>query len=155
MARVYLNGKDSGRFFLCSAKDLGIARSRLWYLDRHGYVYDGRRGGPNYFHHLVLGKPPGGLETSHRNMNALDNRRENLEFVSHSVNMHNTGLRCDNTSGSKGVGFSKAQNGWRARINVAGVEIYLGWFESRGEAVRARRAAEQELLPDTYAGTTG
>lgn len=40
-------------------------------------------------HHMVIGKPPKGLHTSHLNANKLDNRRENLKHCSRSENLVN------------------------------------------------------------------
>lgn len=40
-------------------------------------------------HHLVMGKPPKGLEIDHINHNGLDNRKENLRLVTKSQNQQN------------------------------------------------------------------
>lgn len=40
----------------------------------------------NYLHHNIIGKPPGKLVVDHINRNKLDNRKENLRFVTRREN---------------------------------------------------------------------
>lgn len=63
-----------------------------WHL-HHGYAARSRSEKPRTvrMHTDVLGDPPDGLQTDHRNRDRLDNRRENLRHVSHRENMLNRG----------------------------------------------------------------
>lgn len=74
-----------------------------------------------------------------------DNRIENLREVSISCNSRNTGNRTTNTSGVKGVAWSKFGGKWQAEISFAGRKLYLGRCSDFGEAVCLRLAAEQAL----------
>ena len=56
----------------------------------------------------------------------------------------NAKRRADNTSGFKGVGFSKEKKKWRARIRSKGKVLYLGWFDSKEDAYAAYCAAAKE-----------
>jgi len=46
-----------------------------------------------YLHHAVIGKPPKGYVVDHINRNPLDNRRENLRFVTVAENAWNQDLK--------------------------------------------------------------
>jgi predicted GIY-YIG superfamily endonuclease len=54
------------------------------------------------------------------------------------------GLRCDNTSGHKGIAWHQRLGKYRVRINVAKRGIHLGVFGTLDQAVAARRAAERK-----------
>lgn len=51
-------------------------------------------------------------------------------------------LNKNNTSGITGVGFDKSRSKWYARIKVNYKEIYLGRFDTKEEAINARKNAE-------------
>lgn len=50
-----------------------------------------------------------------------------------------------NTSGVRGVDFSKEKNKYRARIRFKGKEYHLGYFNTLGDAEKARLDAEKKL----------
>jgi len=83
-------------------------------------------------------------EIDHRNLNRDDNRWRNLREASHAENMRNTPRRSHNTSGVKGVDFHKSSQKWRARINVNGRSLSLGYFNNIGEATTAYANAAAE-----------
>lgn len=51
-------------------------------------------------------------------------------------------LKRDNTSGHVGIRRATKSYGWRASIGIAGKLLELGTFETKEEAIAARRAAE-------------
>lgn len=57
-------------------------------------------------------------------------------------------LNANNTSGHKGVSWSKSRNLWVATIGYKKKLKYLGGFESYAEAVEAREAAEKAVRLD-------
>jgi hypothetical protein len=57
------------------------------------------------------------------------NKIENLRASSKSLNACNSKLRNDNSSGHKGVVWSKACNKWSARIQFQKRSIHFGVFE--------------------------
>jgi len=97
-------------------------------------------------HHFIIGKPPRRMVTDHANGNKLDNRRSNLRFATHSQNAHNTYRHKSNTSGFKGVWWSSDAKCWMANINVRGIGIHLGKFNTAYEAHLAYRTKAKELL---------
>lgn len=52
-------------------------------------------------------------------------------------------MRINNRSGATGVHWRRSKRLWRARISVDGQRVELGEFARFGDAVRARRNAEQ------------
>ena len=74
----------------------------------------------------------------------LDNRRINLRSCTASENRSNRVMSKYNTSGYRGVYWSKHTNKWCARIQINRKGIYLGLFTSKKEAAKAYDAAALE-----------
>lgn len=70
----------------------------------------------------------------HINGNTLDNRRCNLRLATVKENTRNQQISKKNTSGYKGVGWSKRDRRWVARITVDGKAVYLGSFDRPEDA---------------------
>lgn len=94
-------------------------------------------------HRYLLGSPKGKY-VDHINQNTLDNRLCNLRVVSNSTNLRNGRLRDNNKSGTKGVIWDKSRNKWMAFIRVDYKHIYLGRFQFKEDAIKARRDAESK-----------
>lgn len=73
----------------------------------------------------------------HRNENKSDNRFENLREAAMSENKFNQRAQSNNKSGCKGVSMHSQTGKWRARGNLNGVEIHLGIFSEKEEAISA------------------
>ena len=80
----------------------------------------------------------------HRNGNRSDNRLRNLKAVARVIVQRRRGLFRNNTSGVRGVYWSKADRRWIAVIKIDGKLNYLGSFVEKADAVKARRAAEMK-----------
>lgn len=106
------------------------------------------RGEEFLLHRVIMGIITGVMpayphdEVDHENGNGLDNRQCNLRLVTKGVNMKNKRRYKNNVSGYCGVAFRASRDSWRARINVNGKEIHLGYFENEQAAINARKAAE-------------
>lgn len=81
-------------------------------------------------------------EIDHINGKRSDNRISNLRSVTLAENMKNKRIYVNNSSGVSGVGWYKKYSKWRARIHVKGKSILLGYYDSLGAAIEARRSAE-------------
>jgi len=81
-------------------------------------------------------------QIDHIDGDRANNKISNLRDVTHTENTRNTGLQKNNSSGCTGVGWHKAQGGWRVRIGHKGKHIYLGKFEKLDDAIAVRKAAE-------------
>jgi hypothetical protein len=121
------------------------ARSFL-FKESHGYM-SGKVFRKTYRAHRIIwaivnGEWPTG-HIDHINGDRADNRIENLRDVDRRSNQRNQKLSCRNTSGFAGVYFCKRQKRWSARIRAAkGQDLRLGTFNTKGEAIEARKAAE-------------
>ncbi len=111
------------------------SHSRTWYAQRNCWK-NGKRT-VERLHTFLVGISP----LDHKNGDGLDNRRENLRPCTLGQNQGNARRRVDNTSGFKGVTWSKRTRRWRAEIRSGGVREFLGYFDSAEEAARAYDAA--------------
>ena len=89
---------------------------RLIYLYHHGWL-------PEIIDHI--------------NQDKSDNRIENLRSATRTENAYNCKLRPDNTSGVKGVTWSKAKRKWVARLYADRRCVNLGRFADKHEAIAA------------------
>lgn len=129
-----------------------IASSMAWHLSPDGYVrscsYD--RSTVIYLSSLALGQPSSASNPIHYlNDNKLDCRRRNLAVVTPSQLMGTKRLHKNNTSGYKGVSWSKAVRKWRAYISPQGKCITLGYFHDKLDAAKAYDAAAVKYFGPT------
>lgn len=81
-------------------------------------------------------------ELDHKNRKRLDNRIDNLREATNCQNKQNSIVHKNNVSGQKGV--SKRGDLWRARISNAGIQHYLGLYDTIEAARTAYCAAARE-----------
>ena len=89
----------------------------------------------------VYGKWPD-EDIDHIDRNKRNNAIANLREATDSQNLFNASVRSDNSSGVKGVSFSRRDCVWRAYINVSGKHRSLGNFKTKDEAACARKLGE-------------
>ena len=116
-------------------------------LKSHGYLCVGINYNSYRAHRLIFLMHKGYLPKTidHINGDKLDNRIENLRAATVGQNQHNRKTNANNTSGYKGVGWSKAQKKWVARITLERKNIHLGYFANVEEAAEVVRKAREEL----------
>lgn len=78
-------------------------------------------------------------DIDHINGDRDDNRIENLRQATRSQN-------CMNAGDVSGITWDKDRGRWRAHIKKDYKSYFLGRFDTRAEALIARRNAEQELF---------
>lgn len=147
MKKIKLSNKEM--YTLVDDQDYALLAGYTWRLNAQGYVVrreytrvaKGKRHAKDIRMHRQIMNEPIGLEVDHINGIGADNRRANLRLATHRENMANRPKQVNNTSGYKGVSWSKQNKKWWANIYVGGRTISLGHYDSIKEAARAYNAA--------------
>ena len=92
-----------------------------WCIDSNGYVINHRAG---KLHQVIMGTRRG-LEIDHINRNKLDNRKENLRFVTHRKNTQNR--KTNNT-------YWRKNGRWSAYVCIDGKQKGIGTFDTQKKA---------------------
>lgn len=121
--------------------------NRCGWVDEDGYRYIGICGRLYQEHRLLFLYFKGSMPPliDHIDRDTSNNLIDNLREADKVLNSINRDLQSNNTSGVRGVGWSKAAQKWRAYIKVHGRNIHLGVYETFEEAVCVRKQAEAEL----------
>lgn len=90
----------------------------------------------------------------HKNRKRYDNRKENLRPATKSENSQNQSKSNRNKTGFIGVNWRKRDGVWSAIIRVNGKQKWLGQFQTKEEAIKARLEAElkyyKEFAPQRH-----
>lgn len=86
--------------------------------------------------HREVMKVTKGQFIDHKNGNGLDNQKSNLRLCSNQENSRNQRLKVSNTSGYKGVSWSKQLNNWAVQIRINGKKVHGGYFLDKEEAAK-------------------
>lgn len=151
---VTLNGKNDDQIMICDLDDWERLKEYVWFCAKSGgyaatNVIKNNKHTVVKFHQLVMGQKKGYL-VDHINRNPLDNRKENLRFVTHTANLVNSKIPTTNKSGCKGVSWRKDSNNWRAHISIGREYISLGSFDKLEDAIEARKKAEREYFDPLF-----
>ncbi len=153
--------EENGRLFWLARPEHHFANKRAWNswntkyagkesgcISRHGRHVIGFNGKLIFRSVVVWAMHHGGWPThdvDHKNRDSLDDRIDNLRPATRSQNNANSRIYSNNTSGFKGVKWSKKYEKWEAGIKVNRKSIYLGMFDNLREACEARAKASKEL----------
>ena len=100
--------------------------------------------------HIFLGYK----EYDHIDHNELNNLSNNLRPATHQENQCNKSIYLNNTSGVTGVSWNSSKQKWISQIQFKKQHYYLGAYDSKDEAIKARLIAENdyfgEFAPQQY-----
>lgn len=108
-----------------------------WHINNDGYAKGDVDGKTITMHKYLKGQPPKGQVIDHKNLNKLDNRKDNLKFSTISQNAQNRAKKSNTSSVYKGVTWDKIRNKWQAKITIEGKYNDLGSFDNEIEAAEA------------------
>lgn len=114
-----------------------------YYAERHVQIFESKRYHIK-MHHAVIGKPPKGFVTDHKDGNGLNNKKCNLRFITVRQNSQNR-PNCKFTSVYPRVSWYKRSKKWRASIKMNGKSIHLGLFAEEIDAAEIYRKAINNL----------
>lgn len=151
-------GKNAKQgYALVSADDVYKVEMNSWRLDSHGYAIKSiKENGKTKnisLHHVVYKKPSKGMVIDHINRNKLDNRRENLREVSHSINSANRKINRSKDSLFRYPGVRQIKNSKTGQIYntfEASIKFKERWvcreyYDNIEDAIRARQKMEKEF----------
>lgn len=115
--------------------------SRWTWSETKIYPYTKISGATIYMHRLIMGSPTRkNFEIDHINGNKRDNRKENLRWCTHTINLAGRPRQKNNTSGFKGVTWDKKRNKWVVQV----AHKFIGRFIDRNKAIEARIIASKK-----------
>jgi len=154
MKKLKLKGNSKRKYTSVDDEDFEKLNKYKWYAARMGLgdqiyvVRNSPKGNERRMHRLIM-KAKKGEMIDHINRDSLDNRRSNLRFCTASQNGMNSKLRCDNTSGVRGVRCRKERGGkWEARISFQKKIYVLGLVNKKQDAIKMRNEAEIRLYKE-------
>ena len=127
---------------LIDLEDIDKVKSYKWCLS-HGYAFNKKN---NITLHRFIMDCPEDMVVDHINHNRLDNRKCNLRICTQQQNCMNRKFMSNNTSGCIGVSWDKSKNKWTSQIMLNNKYIYLGCYDTKEEAIKARKQAEIDLF---------
>lgn len=139
MKKIILNKKfitlvdDEDYEWLSQWKWFAYKARNTYYVSRHSE--DGKRVD---MHREILGLKRGdGKLGDHKDRNGLNNQRYNLRIATRELNGFNCKMKSNNTSGFRGVNWSKGNKMWEAKLKISGRRIRCGYFHDRIQAALA------------------
>lgn len=133
--------------FIIDEDDFDRVSKLCWNKNNQGYISTRL---PNIgkmilLHRFILENSNNKVD--HINRNRLDNRKENLRFVTSQQNCMNKSIQSNNHSGILGVYFEKTRNKWIAKITYNG-KIHFKRFEDINNAIKYRKELEKEYFKE-------
>lgn len=97
---------------------------------------------PKTMLHRFVMNAPDDMVVDHINGNTFDTRKSNLRTITHKNNCRNRALNFNNSSGVRGVTWSKKDNKWMVYIMVNYRQKTLGYFDKLEDAAECRKLAD-------------
>jgi hypothetical protein len=146
MKKIAITGiRGMGKFILVDNDDFPLLSRYRWHFGSDAVAFTRIAGRKDKMpvHRLIM-NPRKDLEVDHINGNKLDNQKSNLRICTHGQNGKNHKLNKNNTSGYKGVSWSKTRKKWESYIKVNYKRIKLGFYDDKKQAALAYNTAAQK-----------
>lgn len=154
------NGNIRTEEFYFDKEDYEKIKRYRWTISSKGYVITKIKDATILLHRLVsdldeneiiVEEFKGNIKiVDHINRNPGNNRKENLRICYQRNNKQNQSLYSNNKSGVIGVDYAWRLEKWRANITVDGERHYLGLYENKEDAIKARLLGEIEYFNEGY-----
>lgn len=138
-----------GEEFYFDLEDYDLIKDYCWRKNKEEFILARLSNSTKtiFLHDLIMNADyTKGEEVDHIKHKRYDNRKSQLRLVNKSKNQRNAELRCDNTSGVKGVTYRKDKGLWVARITINNKRIHLGSSTDFNKAVQLRKQAEEKYF---------
>lgn len=138
---------EDGRVCVFDKEDYDILSRLYWSPRADGHIRASLNGRNIELARYILesyGACLDDMVVDHKDLNPLNNRKSNYRVCTFRENRMNHSRFKNNTSGYSGVTYRKEKNQWIARITVNYKRIFLGYFETKEEAIKARKRAERK-----------
>jgi hypothetical protein len=129
-----------GKFAVIDDEDYELVAAFNWKYSNKGYAAKNYQEDGKYktllMHRLIM-SPKDGVFIDHIDGNPLNNKRSNLREVTNRQNCLNQKITKRNTSGYKGVCWSKFNKKWAATVRDSNQkQVHLGYFDNKHDAAR-------------------
>jgi len=94
---------------------------------------------------IFVENPENKPEVDHIDRDTSNNRPDNLRWATRREQMHNQGMRSNNTSGVSGVIWHKATNKWQVQLRENGRLKNFGYFADKDEAEKVRNREYERI----------
>lgn len=137
---------NTNQAFYFDLEDYDKIKDYTWREDKDGYIVTNNKNGCTRRLHRIITNCPPHLQVDHIYHNTYDNRKEKLRICTNQQNNMNKDKPLNNTSGYKGVSWSKSKKKWHSYIRINKRRIHLGYFDDIADAINARQKAEQKFF---------
>ena len=142
-----------GQEAMIDLADVDLVDGVNWYAlnsphrdGRQRSVYAVRMDGRKMIYmHRLIARAPDGLLVDHIDGDGLNNRRHNVRVATAGQNNQNKKIKCNNTTGVKGVIRDNTRGKFRAEIRVDKKAYTLGRFDKLEDAADAYARASAVL----------
>lgn len=147
---------NTDKEFYFDLEDYEKIKDYCWLELSSGYIAARDKSGNFVYLHRLVMNADNSVIVDHKRHNLLDNRKEFLRIGSQCRNMMNASMRKDNTSGFTGVSRDSRNGNWIAEIRCNKTKIFLGSFNSKQDAIKARKEAEEKYYKEwSYKNSNG
>jgi hypothetical protein len=135
---------NTNKEFYFDLEDYDKIKNYCWFENHKGYIVTNTSESKYLSIQRLVLNFPNCEDIDHNNRNRKDNRKFNLEPMTHQNNMLNQDIRSNNTSGVTGVTWDEEKGKWHSYIMADGKLKHLGFFIEINEAIFIRLKAEKK-----------